>query len=195
LIPIPTPLPTPFIPSPEFANPSCENYLGCEFCTSHYADRQCGWCNETQSCVEAEVPGSCNVSLLYYANNAICGYPVPPPDPTPWPSYNPDATFCYSLTSTWCENCVTKDRNMSCGWCHATKECVMGDEKGPYFLTCDDWSFGNATDRCLGKSSPSTILAVRIGVSIAAASIIILWIIGCYKVVKQPATVEYEQLK
>jgi hypothetical protein len=166
----------------------------------HYADRNCGWCDDDNMLGCMNVSNStCNKSKFYVSDNAVCHRRVLPSG-TPWPRYEADASFCYNMAHTWCEKCVTElpdsKQNMSCVWCYSSKECVMGDAaRGPLFLPCAEWAF-YADDKCVGKASKTTILVVRIVLPTIIAAAIILGVIGCYKVIKaSPAMVEYEEIK
>ena len=167
---------------------NCDIYTkdGCETCTNHYRDRNCGWCSETNKCVD--VVGNetqCNFSMLYYNHNAKCGEAIPQPSPTPWPHYEADPTFCYKMTGEYCKKCVSTNVSMSCGWCHSTNECIMGDALGLFFLSCPEWSF-TEDNKCLKKASDSTILGLRVGLGLFVGIVILACIFGCYKVIKSP---------
>jgi hypothetical protein len=187
LTPSPSPVPTiPPAPAPDFGS-NCSLYPSCAECTVHTTDRNCGWCNSSRHCIAVNGSESCPQDKFYFGNNAKCGDPVPPPDPTPWPRYDPDATFCYAMTGQWCQKCVTANKSMNCGWCHGSQECVAGDAQGPWFQTaaCGNWSF-TETDLCLGRVSSGQILAIRIGVGIAIGIIIVVSLAGCYVIIRKP---------
>ena len=61
----------------------------------------------------------------------------------------------------------------------------MGDALGPFFLTCDDWSF-TEDNKCTGKISRNAIIGLRVGIGLVIAIIVALAIFGCYKVIKSP---------
>ena len=186
-LPTPTPEPTPY-PTP-LPGDQCGNYKDCDTCTSHFADRNCGWCmasGESGTCYEAS-KSTCDAKYFYY-NTTVCNQPVPPPSPTPWPRYEANTTFCKLLSGTWCEKCVSTQPNMSCVWCHASKECVMGDSEGPFFGSCPSNTFSyKADDQCLGKIAKGKILAIRIVVGILVTAFIAAGIFICYKEIKKPA--------
>lgn len=183
----PTPAPTPK-PAPTLLPGSeCKLYNDCETCTSHFADRNCGWCmasGTTGTCYDGN-SSPCDPDKFYY-NVSVCGKPVPTPTPTPWPRYEADTQFCRKLSGTWCDKCVSTQPNMSCVWCHETKECAMGDAEGFFFGKCSKYSV-TADDVCLGKASHKTIVTIRVVVSIfiTAFTAIGIWI--CYKQIKRPA--------
>ncbi|OHT12767.1 Plexin repeat family protein [Tritrichomonas foetus] len=159
---------------------------GCDTCTIHYKDRNCGWCKSTNKCIEYKGNETdCDLTELYYNQNAKCGAEIPPPSPTPWPHYEANATFCYAMTGEWCQKCVSTNVSMSCGWCHSTKECIMGDAIGPFFGQCEKWSF-TEDSKCTGKVSHGTIVGLRVGIGIFIAVVCALCIFGCYKVIKSP---------
>jgi hypothetical protein len=189
LTPIVTPTPYSFSPD------ECGNYGACTNCTLHYSDRQCGWCGSTNQCVQYNGSATrCNLSEYYYNNNAVCGGEVPPPNPTPWPRYAADPDFCYAMTDQWCKKCVSSNKSQSCGWCHSTKECIMGDLRGPLFGSCDNW-MPLEDDQCLGKLSSGAIVGVRVGLSLAIALLVVLAVLGCYRVISRPAhDGDYESL-
>lgn len=194
--PLPTPFPLPPSPPTPFPASECSYYKTCEQCTPHYGDRQCGWCDaEGVGCV-AVANNTCPHDKFYYNNNAKCGAVIPPPTPTPWPRYEANATFCYAMTGKWCQKCVSANKDMHCIWCHSTKECVMGDADGAYFLAnkCESYSYDEDT-KCTGKISDGAILGWRIGISLFIATVSVLCIIGCYKIIRKPKTEEYEDLK
>lgn len=167
---------------------SCEMYTSehCETCVSHYKDRNCGWCRTTNSCIQYKGnETACNLTEFYYKQNAKCNDPIPPPSPTPWPHYDADPTFCQKMTDEYCTKCVSANVSMSCGWCHTTKECIMGDALGPFFLSCDEWSF-TEDNKCTGKVSKGTIIGLRVGIGIFIAVISVLCILGCIKVIRSP---------
>lgn len=167
---------------------SCDMYTSenCESCVSHYKDRNCGWCRSSNKCVQYKGNETdCDLNDLYYNHNAKCNEPIPPPSPTPWPHYDADPTFCYQMKDNYCTKCVSANISMSCGWCHTTKECIMGDALGPFFLTCDEWSF-TEDNKCTGKISKGAIIGLRVGIGVAIAIIVVLAIFGCYKVIKSP---------
>jgi len=191
----PTPSPTPSTPpTPPPIPENCSAYNeSCDICTRHCADRHCGWCIDgaNYGCVNAS---SCPPAKLYYGDNAKCGGRIPPPNPTPWPRYDANATFCYAMRGQWCYECVSANASMACGWCHSTKECIMGDQQGPFVIACDSWSWG-LDDKCLGKASRGTILGLQVGIPIFITAVIVLGVLGCYKVIrKKPAGAEYEPL-
>jgi len=181
----PTPAPTP---SPTPLPHQCEMYTseGCNVCTGHYADRNCGWCAETGKC-EYSNTSVCNKQSFYYGDNAKCGKPIPTPTPTPWPRYEANATFCYSLTDSWCSKCVSTNKDMKCVWCHETRECVMGDSYGPFFGTCKGKFSFEDDNQCKGIASKNTIYTVRIVVGIIITAITVFSILGCYKAIKTPS--------
>ena len=176
----------------------CHLYTTCETCSLHYADRNCGWCSESgkEGCIEfAGNETKCATDKFYYNGNAKCGAEIPQP-PQPWERYDANATFCYAMTGDWCEKCVSTNASMHCGWCHTTKECIMGDELGPYFGSCPEWSI-TTDDKCLGKVSAKTALVIRIVVGIIITVITALCIFGCVIVIRRPKQQEaaYDEVK
>jgi hypothetical protein len=159
---------------------------GCEQCTVHYGDLNCGWCSTTKTCEDAGKT-TCNRSNFYYAGNAPCGGSIPTPTPTPWPAYDAKPEFCSSLSGTWCDNCVTKNASMNCIWCHKKKQCVMGDAYGAFFLAneCESFSYRN-DDKCQGKIGKTSILLIRIFLALFIAVVTAVSIFGCYKVIRKP---------
>jgi hypothetical protein len=191
------PTPTPVTPPPVVFPDECASYSSCDTCTLHYADRQCGWCQDSSPrCIRYnETAPTCNYSAFYYDNNAKCNATIPPPDPTPWPRYDANPSFCYSMTDSWCKKCVSTNKSLSCGWCHSTNECIMGDREGPFFGSCANWMIED-DDKCLGKLSPNQILGIRIGLSVALVVLVGICVFGCYKVIKRPSHhAEYESLE
>lgn len=196
--PVPvTPTPTP---EPQPITGQCSMYEQesnpCVVCSSHTTDRNCGWCSTTQKCVDVEEgKANCPANAFYYGNNGVCGKPVPTPMPV-WPVYVANTTFCSSLSGTWCENCISKNPDMQCGWCGATHECIPGYADGPLNLFCESgWSF-TVDDKCLGKASHSTIVGVRVSVGIFIGVVCVLAILGCIKVVRKKAVENtYEEIQ
>lgn len=169
----------------------CNLYKDCESCSLHYADRNCGWCDEDgkQGCIEYDGNNTqCDASKFYYNGNARCGSEIPVP-PQPWERYDANATFCYAMSGEWCEKCVSLNTSMRCGWCHTTRECIMGDEQGPYFLSCPDWSF-TADDKCLGTVSKGTAIAIRVTIAVVISIISALSVLGCVVVIRKPKNQE-----
>ena len=180
-----TPTPTP-LPEPSQIPDQCYLYNDCEECTIHVSDRNCGWClaaDGTGKCVNA-TGYNCSGSL-YFNGNAKCGQPTPTPTPTPWPHYTSNTSYCRLLTDSWCEKCVSSDPTMQCVWCYDTHECAMGDEQGFFFGTCKNFAYTNDT-KCRGVVSNSAIIGIRVGLAIFVALMIIIGVIICYKVIKQP---------
>lgn len=196
----PTPFPKPTsVPEP-FNPDECKMYKECGECTLHYGDRKCGFCSDSPKSLSgtcmSTINSTCPHDRFYFNNNAKCGAEIPPPTPTPWPRYEANATFCYSMTGKWCQKCVSSNKDMHCIWCHSTKECVMGDADGAYFLgnKCESYSYEEDT-KCTGKISDGAILGWRIGISIFIATVSVLCIIGCYKIIKKPKEAqEYDTL-
>jgi hypothetical protein len=122
---------------------------------------------------------NCTAEHFYYANNAKCQATIPP-STTPWPRYQANPTFCYDMTDSNCKKCVKSNVSMQCGWCHKTGECIMGDNKGPYFGTCGDWSIesdSSSMGHCSGELSKQAILGMAIGIPIAVIVIIVAIIV------------------
>ena len=186
-----TPMPTPEPPAEAPLPGQCKLYTTCEECSMHYADRNCGWCSEAgnEGCIEFQGNETeCNASNFYYHNNAKCGQKIPTP-PEPWERYDANATFCYSMTGEWCEKCVAMDPTKHCGWCHTTKECIMGDELGPYFGACPDWSI-EVDNKCLGKVSKKAAIGIRVTVGVLITAITIVCVMGCVKSLRRKKTQE-----
>lgn len=186
--PKPTPEPTPLH---EPIHSQCSLFTTCQECSLHYADRNCGWCSESgrQGCIEfTGNETACDLNQFYYKNNAKCGEKIPIP-PEPWERYDANATFCYSMTGEWCEKCVSLDPTKHCGWCHSTKECIMGDEAGPYFGECPDWSI-QADDKCLGKVTKGAAIAIRVSVGVLITALTLVCIYGCVKTFRKPKNQE-----
>ena len=175
----------------------CDLFKTCDECSLHYADRNCGWCEKSKQCMADEGNETdCPQDMWYYHGNAKCGEEIPLP-PEPWPRYEANATFCYSMTGEYCKKCVSTNTSMKCGWCHDTKECIMGDENGPYFAPtkCEKWSY-EVDDKCIGKISKKAIVAIRVVIAIFITVVTALSMLGCYKVIKKPKTLDsgYEQV-
>jgi len=189
--PAPTPVLPTYTPVPVYSGP-CDIYSTCEECTVHgKSDRNCGWCQTTGKCEHIN-ESKCNETSFYHDNNAKCGAIIYP-TVTPWPRYDANATFCYSMTGTWCQKCVSANVSMQCGWCASTKECIMGDELGPLFGSCKDWSY-TEDDKCLGLISPGKIVAVRVVIAIVITVLIVFFIFSCYRIIKNPKENGFEQL-
>ena len=192
---VPTPTPTPS-PTPSSLIGQCKIYTneGCSVCSSHYTDRNCGWCETTKECVDISTgKESCSADSFYYGEAGVCGKPISTPMPV-WPVYSGNTSFCSSLSGTWCSNCISKDPSMSCGWCGATKECIPGYADGPLNLFCEkDWSF-TLDRKCNGTSSHSAIVGMRVGIGIFVGIVVILCIVGCVKVIRQPDDTTYEEV-
>jgi hypothetical protein len=181
----------PAVPSPTAAPPApsagpfpateCAFFSDCESCTVHWGDRQCGWCAASSACTAyTGATTACDLSQFYSKGTAACGAPVPPPDPTPWPRYQKNATFCYSLTNSNCQKCVNTNASLYCGWCRETKECIMGDALGPFFGTCGEWSIP-ANDASMSKCSAGLSVGATVGLSVGipVAVIIIVVVVVC----------------
>ena len=70
---------------------------------------------------------------------------------------------CAQASGTDCTNCMSVRGNYKCGWCSSTKQCVPGDENGPFIGTCPDWH--NESDAvCVKESSIALPNPARIGV-------------------------------
>ena len=107
--PTPTPSPTPSVLKGQCYLYDNEN---CDVCTSHYLDRNCGWCEATKKCVDVdEGKASCPVESFYYGDAGICNQPISTPMPI-WPVYVGNTTFCSSLSGTWCSNCISQNPNI-----------------------------------------------------------------------------------
>ena len=178
-----------------FADDSCSMYTndGCDTCTLHYKDRNCGWCATCNKCMQYNGNETdCNLSEFYYNQNAKCGGDIPGPSPTPWPHYEANATFCYAMSDDWCQKCVSENVSMQCGWCHTTHECIMGDAIGPFFGSCEEWSF-TEDNKCLGKVSSGAVIGIRVALGIFITIVTAVSIFGCYKVIKSPSKADFDQ--
>jgi hypothetical protein len=116
---------------------------------------------------------NCSHESFYYANIAKCRAKIPPIS-TPWPRYEGNATYCYSLSGGNCRTCTSRNVSMQCGWCHASDECAMGDARGPLFGGCSDWSIEalpTSMGHCHAAMSPATTLGLGIGLPLAAVVI------------------------
>lgn len=163
----------------------CGFYEDCERCTGHLADRDCGWCDETNTC-EYAPNSTCNFFKFHYKDNRKCGQRITP-TPAPAPTYKVNTTFCRLLSGTWCTKCVTEDPDYHCGWCFDTNECLMGSENGPYSTKCRKWSYEN-DDQCQGKVSSGGIVALRVVLGIVVGGFIAAGVIICYCQVKKKKT-------
>lgn len=181
----PIPEPVKPTPTPEPLVQDCSIYQndGCEVCTSHYADRNCGWNSIDNKC-ENNLTKTCDAQHFYYGGNAKCGGVIPTPTPTPWPVYKANTTYCRKLSDTWCSKCVASDPEMKCVWCHDTNECAMGDKEGFFFGTCKSYSYED-DDTCRGKSSKGTIIGLRVGISIFIVAVSVVGIYICYRQIKK----------
>lgn len=192
------PIPSPITPAPEPTQipQDCSIYQndGCEICTSHFADRNCGW-NAVDNKCENNNTKTCDDQHFYYGGNAKCGGKIPTPTPTPWPVYTANTSFCRLLSDTWCTKCVSTQKNMSCVWCHDTNECAMGDKDGFFFGTCKSYSYEN-DHKCRGVASKGTIIGVRVGLAIFVTIMIVLGVFICYKQISvKPEINSYENVK
>jgi hypothetical protein len=157
---------------------SCQQFAGCDACTLHYADRNCGYCQTSNECVNGAT-ANCSAQHFYYANNAKCQETIPP-STTPWPRYDANPTYCYDLTDSNCKKCVRSNVSMLCGWCHGTSECIMGDKFGPYFGNCRDWSIESDPDsmgHCSGELSKRAILGMAIGIPVGVIVVVVVAVI------------------
>ena len=191
--PTPAPQPEP-TPLPE----ECSIYTadGCEICTSHYADRKCGWNKVAKQC-QSNSTKTCNETEFYFGDNAKCDAEIPGPTPTPWPRYVANTSYCRSLSNSWCTNCVSSDPSMQCVWCYDTHECAMGDSEGFFFGTCKNFAYTNDT-KCRGVVSDGAIVGIRVGLAIFVAIMIIIGCFICYKTIKKPeeqANPNYENVQ
>jgi len=89
----------------------CE-YESCDSCVVH---KSCGWCAETNSCIQGRPDGPYQANCSYW-NFALC------------------EGGCKELQN--CGECIAQK---GCGFCTSTCECQQGHEKGPAFNhTCKE---------------------------------------------------------
>lgn len=194
--PVPIP-PTPTsVPTPApFNHSECHLYdSDCETCTKHWNDRHCGFCAEEgkQGCFHFE-DSTCSPQHFYFNGNAKCYAVIPTPKPSPIPPFDRIPDFCAKMTGDWCTKCVSTNKSMHCGWCHTTKECIMGDANGPFFLGCEEWSF-EEDDKCKGMISKSAALGLRIGIGLFVGSVVVICVVGCYRVIRKRREPEVAQI-
>lgn len=199
-IPTPTPVPSP-TPLPSDCSIFDDDDDVCGTCTAHSKDRNCGYCAETKKCISIdEGIATCPYTQFYYSGKAECGDVILPPV-DPWPQYEVNTSYCASLSGTWCSNCISKNPNYTCGWCGATKECMMSklDGTGPLLFKCEkDWS-STEDNKCKGIASHKTIVGLRVGIGIFVGIITIAAVISCVYVIRsKPRQINedgYEQVK
>jgi hypothetical protein len=76
---------------------------------------------------------------------------------------------------------VNENTSLYCGWCEATKECVMGDAAGPFFGRCEKWSIvGNdeSMKHCEGVLNTAQKVGIGVGVSIGGILLIAIAVWG-----------------
>ena len=111
---------------------------GCAVCITHYADRQCGWCNSTQQCISYDDASKCPSGNLWYGPEADCSKPapvIPTPQP-PVPTQAPIPQECEIYQNDGCEMCISHYADRKCGWNSIDNKCETYDKK-----TCDDAHF------------------------------------------------------
>ncbi|KAJ6235298.1 hypothetical protein M0813_28740 [Anaeramoeba flamelloides] len=136
-------------------NDVCSSYdSSCELCLTHYADRQCGWCNTTSSCftgnTNGPLDGTCSKANWYWGANSQC-----PPNPAPTPTTTPTPTATPTPTPTPiknectkyykdCATCSAHFADRSCGWCISDQTCYDGSDSGPNGAICTgmSWVYG-----------------------------------------------------
>ncbi|KAJ6235903.1 hypothetical protein M0813_28335 [Anaeramoeba flamelloides] len=148
------------------AEEDCEVYTiqGCESCLTHYIDRSCGWCNNTNTCLKgtAQGPdtGECTDSWNF-GPEGDCSIPTPTPTATPTPTPTPTATptpdpnEC-SQSYKDCNLCVSHNKDRNCGWCKTDKTCYSGNEESSLDGKCKDenWIFGE-NSQCIPSECKS----------------------------------------
>jgi len=78
---------------------------------------------------------------------------------------NAPAVICPQFSGTDCINCFSNTKNISCGWCSETKECIPGDIIGPLVGKCEKW-ISIPNDVCKKESSIALPNGVRYGIAI-----------------------------
>lgn len=88
-----------------------------------------------------------------------------------------DDKQCASFSDN-CEMCLGLGKNISCGWCRETKECVQGTSDGPTGNTCSDWTF-KFNMQCHWESEKPLSFGTRVGVAtfsgIVTLATIVFW--------------------
>ncbi|KAJ3424340.1 bifunctional inhibitor/lipid-transfer protein/seed storage 2s albumin superfamily protein [Anaeramoeba flamelloides] len=192
--------------APQGLDPCSTYNSSCDFCLSHYVDRQCGYCYDSNKtygyCMMIKNKKGCKTDF-YYGVLSKCP-PNPTPTPTPTPSSSPttsptpfptfDRSDCKDIY-TDCYTCRSHFFDRSCGWCNQEggSQCYYGTADGPAGQDkCDqkNWVYGPKSLGCDKQPTPTPSLSptknsnnpkdlkyVIIGLSIGGGLIIIILIV------------------
>lgn len=122
---------------------------GCPICITHFSDRQCAWCADSNKCVAFNQSNSCQ--KLYYGPEADCSRAPSKvtPTPAPIPPPEPKITGCSHYTSDGCDVCVTHYKDRNCGWNAQDNKCENANE-----TKCPQDKFYYGTNAKCGQPIP-----------------------------------------